>query len=137
MNAKHSAPRRPVILVILDGFGTNPSKRNNGIALADTPHLDAYFSRYPHALIQASGHAVGLPDGQMGNSEVGHLTLGSGSIVRQDLVRIDDAVADGSFSRILPWSGLCVAPRSLAGRCSCLGWYRTAGCTANSGIYWP
>ncbi len=97
MNAKHSAPRRPVILVILDGFGTNPSKRNNGIALADTPHLDAYFSRYPHALIQASGHAVGLPDGQMGNSEVGHLTLGSGSIVRQDLVRIDDAIADGSF----------------------------------------
>ena len=97
MNAKHGAPRRPVILVILDGFGANPSKRNNGVALADTPHLDAYFSRYPHALIQASGHAVGLPDGQMGNSEVGHLTLGSGSIVRQDLVRIDDAIADGSF----------------------------------------
>ena len=89
--------RRKVLLVILDGFGVNPSKTNNAVALAETPNLDRYFARYPHTVIQASGHAVGLPDGQMGNSEVGHLTLGSGSIIRQDLVEIDDAIADGSF----------------------------------------
>ncbi len=97
MRNQHATPRRPVVLVILDGFGVNPGKVNNAVAEADTPNLDAYYSRYPHTLIQASGAAVGLPDGQMGNSEVGHLTLGTGTIVRQDLVRIDDAVADGSF----------------------------------------
>jgi len=91
------APRRPVILIILDGFGVNPSKANNAIAIADTPRLDRYFSLNPHTLLQASGRAVGLPDGQMGNSEVGHMTLGSGCTIRQDLVLIDDAIADGSF----------------------------------------
>jgi len=97
MQQDHGAPRRPVLLVILDGFGVNPSKLNNAVAIANTPNLDAYFARYPHTVIQASGHAVGLPDGQMGNSEVGHTTLGCGSIVRQDLVLIDDTIADGSF----------------------------------------
>jgi len=91
------APRRPVILVILDGFGVNPSKRNNGVAEAATPKLDAYFSRYPHTTLNASGRAVGLPDGQMGNSEVGHLTLGAGDVIRQDIVRINDAIASGAF----------------------------------------
>jgi 2,3-bisphosphoglycerate-independent phosphoglycerate mutase len=90
-------PRRPVLLIILDGFGTNPSRLNNGIALARTPNFDRYFSRHPHTLVQASGRAVGLPDGQMGNSEVGHLILGCGSVVRQDFVHIDDRIADGSF----------------------------------------
>ncbi len=97
MDDGHGAPRRPVLLLILDGVGVNPSKVNNAVAEADTPRLDAYFSRYPHTVIQASGHAVGLPDGQMGNSEVGHSTLGCGTIVRQDLVLIDDAIANGSF----------------------------------------
>ncbi len=91
------APRRPTVLVILDGFGCNPSKTHNAVHEAETPRLDDYFARFPHALIEASGRAVGLPIGQMGNSEVGHLTLGCGSIVRQDLVRIDDAIEDGSF----------------------------------------
>lgn len=90
-------PRRPVLLVILDGFGTNPSRANNGVALARTPNFDRYFSSQPHTLLQASGRAVGLPDGQMGNSEVGHLVLGCGSVVRQDLVHIDDCIADHSF----------------------------------------
>lgn len=90
--------RRPVILIILDGFGVNPSKQNNAVLEAPTPRLDAYFSRYPHTLLNASGHAVGLPDGQMGNSEVGHLTLGAGDIIRQDIVRINDAIAGGEFS---------------------------------------
>jgi 2,3-bisphosphoglycerate-independent phosphoglycerate mutase len=97
MQATHGAPRRPVLLVILDGFGANPSKVNNAVAEARTPRLDQYFGRFPHTVIEASGHAVGLPDGQMGNSEVGHMILGCGSIVRQDLVLIDDAIADKSF----------------------------------------
>jgi 2,3-bisphosphoglycerate-independent phosphoglycerate mutase len=90
-------PRRPVLLVILDGVGINPSRAHNGVAQARTPRLDDYFAHYPHTLLQASGRAVGLPDGQMGNSEVGHLTIGCGDIIRQDLVRIDEAISDASF----------------------------------------
>ncbi len=90
-------PRRPVVLVILDGVGINSSKRHNGVLEADTPNLDDYFSRFPHTTLSASGAAVGLPDGQMGNSEVGHLTLGAGSVIRQDLVRISDAIASDEF----------------------------------------
>ncbi len=97
MDVYHGAPRRPVLLVVLDGFGVNPSKRHNAVAEAQTPYLDGYFSRFRHTVLQASGHAVGLPDGQMGNSEVGHLTLGCGSIIRQDLVRIDDSIKSGEF----------------------------------------
>jgi 2,3-bisphosphoglycerate-independent phosphoglycerate mutase len=95
--AQSATPRRPVVLVILDGFGINPSKLHNAIAQAKTPRLDEYFFRYPHTQLDASGANVGLPVGQMGNSEVGHMTLGSGSRLRQDLVLIDDAIADGSF----------------------------------------
>ena len=90
-------PRRPTILVIMDGFGINPAKHNNAVYEAATPNLDAYFSSYPHTLLNASGNAVGLPDGQMGNSEVGHLTLGAGAIIRQDMVKINDAIESGEF----------------------------------------
>lgn len=89
--------RRPTLLVILDGFGINPDPTHNAIALANTPNFDRYFANYPLTTLEASGRGVGLPAGQMGNSEVGHMTIGSGSIVRQDLVRIDDAIEDGSF----------------------------------------
>ena len=106
MTIRHSVPRHPVILIILDGFGVNPAKANNAIALAKTPHLDRYFAAHPHTTLQASGRAVGLPDGQMGNSEVGHMTLGSGCRVRQDLVLIDDAIADRSFFKN---AALCAA----------------------------
>ena len=91
-------PRRPVVLVILDGYGVNPSRLNNGVAEALTPNLDKYFSRYPHTTLNASGHAVGLPDGQMGNSEVGHLTLGAGNIIHQDVMKISESIKDGSFN---------------------------------------
>ncbi len=97
MTIRHPVPRRPVILIILDGFGLNPAKAHNAVALAKTPNFDRYFATHPHTTLQASGRAVGLPDGQMGNSEVGHMTLGSGCRVRQDLVLIDDAIADRSF----------------------------------------
>ncbi len=97
MTAFGKVPRRPVVLVILDGFGINPSKINNAVAEARTPRLDEYFFRYSFSVLNASGPGVGLPEGQMGNSEVGHMTLGSGCVVRQDLVLIDDTIADGSF----------------------------------------
>ena len=91
-------PRRnPTLLVIMDGFGLNPSPENNAVFEANTPNLDRYFSNYPMTGLEASGRAIGLPMGQMGNSEVGHMTIGSGSVVKQDLVRIDDSISDKSF----------------------------------------
>jgi len=97
INTVTSVMRRPVVLIILDGFGVNPGKLYNGVYQAPTPNLDHYFSQFPHTLISASGSIVGLPDGQMGNSEVGHLTMGAGSVVRQDIVRINDAIGSGEF----------------------------------------
>jgi 2,3-bisphosphoglycerate-independent phosphoglycerate mutase len=97
MTTISGVPRRPVILIILAGFGINPGKQNNAVYEAPTPRLDDYFAHYPHTLLRASGDAVGLPDGQMGNSEVGHMTLGAGDIIRQDIVRINEAIASGEF----------------------------------------
>jgi len=83
--------------VILDGWGLAAPGPGNAISLAETPVFDRLWSELPHAQLSAQGRDVGLPDGQMGNSEVGHLNLGAGAIVKQDLARIDDAIADGSF----------------------------------------
>ncbi|MDX2270753.1 MAG: 2,3-bisphosphoglycerate-independent phosphoglycerate mutase [Cyanobacteriota bacterium] len=91
-------PVAPVVLVILDGWGYRDAIDGNAVLGAKTPVLDSLWSAYPHTLLQASGRAVGLPADQMGNSEVGHLTLGSGRIVPQELVRISDAVEDGSLA---------------------------------------
>lgn len=91
------APRRPVLLIILDGFGVNISAKHNAVALAKTPNFDHWFASNPHTLINTSGSAVGLPDGQMGNSEVGHMTMGSGMIVEQDLVQLDNKIKSGEF----------------------------------------
>ena len=89
--------RNPTLLVIMDGFGLNPAPENNAVFEANTPNLDRYFSTYPTAQLEASGRAIGLPMGQMGNSEVGHMTIGSGSVIKQDLVRIGDSIKDRSF----------------------------------------
>src|SRR3954471_14294599 len=86
-----------VLLVVLDGFGERPEKDGNAVRLARMPTFAKIYQRYPHVLIGASGNDVGLPDGQMGNSGVGHLNLGAGRIVYQDIVRIDKAIADGPF----------------------------------------
>ena len=88
----------PVVLCILDGWGYRHEDDNNAIRAAKTPVMDALWHAYPHTLIQASGGDVGLPDDQMGNSEVGHLTIGAGRIIRQELVRIGQAVRDGSIA---------------------------------------
>ena len=85
-------------LIILDGFGHNDNEYGNAIKKANTPFLDALMAKYPNTLINASGYAVGLPEGQMGNSEVGHLNLGAGRVVYQDITTIDDAIKDGSFN---------------------------------------
>jgi 2,3-bisphosphoglycerate-independent phosphoglycerate mutase len=86
-----------VALVILDGWGCAPPGPGNAVDLADTPVFDRLWAEYPHTTLKASGEAVGLPPGQMGNSEVGHLTIGSGRILYQDLMRVNRTIADGSF----------------------------------------
>ncbi len=91
------APVAPVVLVILDGWGYREEKEGNAIAQAKIPVMDSLWAAYPHTLIKTSGKAVGLPEGQMGNSEVGHLNIGAGRVVPQELVRISDAVEDGSL----------------------------------------
>ncbi|MFK7862445.1 MAG: 2,3-bisphosphoglycerate-independent phosphoglycerate mutase [Granulosicoccus sp.] len=98
MSTSTLPPRRPVLLIIMDGIGVNPSRLDNAVAMATTPNLDRIYANHPVCLLEASGRAVGLPEGQMGNSEVGHLTLGAGTVLRQDLVKIGDAINDGSFA---------------------------------------
>jgi 2,3-bisphosphoglycerate-independent phosphoglycerate mutase len=88
---------RPVALIVLDGWGYRPETNGNAIALANTPTWDSLWGRGSRTLLEASGLRVGLPEGQMGNSEVGHLNLGAGRVVMQDLVRISSAITDGSF----------------------------------------
>jgi 2,3-bisphosphoglycerate-independent phosphoglycerate mutase len=92
-----SGPVPSLALVILDGWGLAEPGPGNAISLAETPVFDDLWAGFPHTELSAQGRDVGLPDGQMGNSEVGHLNLGAGAIVKQDLARIDDAIADGSF----------------------------------------
>lgn len=87
----------PTALVILDGFGYRAEREGNAIALAQTPHLTQWFAEYPHTTLHASGAAVGLFPGMMGNSEVGHLTIGAGRIIEQPIVTIHNAIADKSF----------------------------------------
>jgi 2,3-bisphosphoglycerate-independent phosphoglycerate mutase len=96
----------PLVLMILDGWGHREEARNNAIALASTPCWSDMWKTDPHALIETSGEAVGLPDGQMGNSEVGHMNIGAGRIVYQDFTRITKAIRDGDFARN---PGLCAA----------------------------
>src|SRR4051812_26658486 len=85
---------RPLVLCILDGLGERAQREDNAVRLAATPNLDAFASGYPHTLIGTSGPDVGLPPGQMGNSEVGHLNFGAGRIALMDISRIDAAIAD-------------------------------------------
>jgi 2,3-bisphosphoglycerate-independent phosphoglycerate mutase len=91
-------PAPSAVLIVLDGWGLAPDGPGNAVSLARTPVFDELWSSYPHTQLTASGRAVGLPDGQMGNSEVGHMNLRAGAVVMQDLTRIDEAVADGSLS---------------------------------------
>ncbi len=97
---KLSVPQSPVVLAILDGWGYREDKSDNAIKSASTPIMDSLWHAYPHTLISASGSDVGLPDGQMGNSEVGHLTIGSGRIIQQELVRISNVVKNNRLDMV-------------------------------------
>ncbi|HEX7124013.1 MAG TPA: 2,3-bisphosphoglycerate-independent phosphoglycerate mutase [Gemmatimonadaceae bacterium] len=116
-----SRPSRPVVLVVLDGFGYREAREGNAIALANTPTWSTLWSRFPRTLLHASGRAVGLPDGQMGNSEVGHLNLGAGRVVKQDLVRISESIEDGSFFTKPAFVEACERVRSGGGTLHLMG----------------
>src|SRR5512142_531724 len=90
-------PAKSCVLVVLDGWGLAPDGPGNAISQAETPVFDELWSTYPHSQLIACGRAVGLPEGQMGNSEVGHMNLGAGAVVVQDLTRIDEAAESGGF----------------------------------------
>src|SRR5581483_5628634 len=98
--------RRPVMLAILDGWGWREEAADNAVRQAKTPAFDALWSTCPHAFLRTSGRDVGLPDGQMGNSEVGHLNIGAGRLVLQDLPRINAAVESGEIARNPAVAGL-------------------------------
>ena len=106
---------RPVVLCILDGWGHRPGCRHNAICLGATPNLDRLYATSPHALIEASEGEVGLPAGQMGNSEVGHMNIGAGRVVKQDFPRIDQAIDSGAFRSLPALIGLIEALKASGG----------------------
>ena len=118
MGARH---KRPVVLVVLDGWGYREGREGNAIALAQVPNWERLWARAPRTLLHASGRAVGLPEGQMGNSEVGHLNLGAGRVVMQDLVRIGEAIRDGSFAQNPALVAACEQVKKSGGTLHCIG----------------
>jgi 2,3-bisphosphoglycerate-independent phosphoglycerate mutase len=118
---------RPVALIVLDGWGYRPETDGNAIALANTPTWDSLWGRGSRTLLEASGLRVGLPVGQMGNSEVGHLNLGAGRVVMQDLVRISSAIADGSFYTNPALVGACRQIKANGGTLHLLGLIGSGG----------
>ncbi len=112
---------RPVVLCVLDGWGDRSDAEDNAIALAETPNWDRFRGQYPMARLDASAEDVGLPAGQMGNSEVGHMSLGSGRVVIQDLPRIDAAIADGSLAGSPVLEDLIARLRATGGTCHLIG----------------
>ena len=113
--------RRPVMLVILDGFGWREEVADNAVRQAHTPTFDRLWEQGPHGFLHTSGHDVGLPDGQMGNSEVGHLNIGAGRVVMQDLPRIGDAIASGEVARARALTELIKALQVSGGTCHLVG----------------
>ena len=121
--------KKPVVLCIMDGFGINPSEYGNAIKAAKKPRLDELWAKNPHTQIEASGLWVGLPDGQMGNSEVGHTNIGAGRVIYQDLVKISKAVEDGTFFEN---KALCKAMRNAADNGKAL---HMAGLLSDGGVH--
>jgi 2,3-bisphosphoglycerate-independent phosphoglycerate mutase len=112
---------RPVMLVVLDGWGWREDKADNAVRLANTPAFDRLWADGPRAFLKTSGLDVGLPDGQMGNSEVGHLNIGAGRVVMQDLPRVDLAVKDGTLGKLIDGSGLAAKVKATGGTCHIMG----------------
>ena len=113
--------KKPIVLIIMDGWGISPEKENNAVYIAHTPNLERLSGKYPHCELGASGKSVGLPDGQMGNSEVGHLNLGAGRIVYQDFSLIDNAIETGTFFKNDELNALCKKCESNGGSLHLLG----------------
>src|SRR5438309_2181709 len=130
MTGAHQPLYRPVVLCVLDGWGLAPDSPANAVTRAKTPRLRALAARYPHAALRASGRDVGLPDGVMGNSEVGHLTMGAGYVHYQELVRINDAIDDGSFFANPALRAACAAARD-RGTLHLMGLISTGGVHAD------
>ena len=128
--SKKQAPK-PVVLCILDGWGYRGAAPDNAIQLADTPTWDRLNEVAPHCLIETAGLAVGLPEGQMGNSEVGHMNIGAGRIVMQDLPRIDAAVADGSLANNPTLTKLIETLADTGGACHLMGLLSPGGVHAH------
>jgi 2,3-bisphosphoglycerate-independent phosphoglycerate mutase len=122
---------RPVVLVVLDGWGYREAREGNAVRLANVPTWDRLWSRAPRTLLHASGRAVGLPEGQMGNSEVGHLNLGAGRVVVQDLVRIGDAIRAGDFARNPVFAAACARAKANGGTLHLLGLIGSGGVHAH------
>lgn len=112
---------RPVMLVVLDGWGWREEKADNAVRLARTPNFDRLWAAGPRAFLKTSGLDVGLPQGQMGNSEVGHLNIGAGRVVMQDLPRIDQAAGDGTLGKLIDESGLVEKVTAAGGTCHIMG----------------
>jgi 2,3-bisphosphoglycerate-independent phosphoglycerate mutase len=113
--------RRPVMLVILDGWGWREERADNAVLQANTPAFDHLWATCPHALLHTSGRDVGLPDGQMGNSEVGHLNIGAGRVVKQELPRIGDAIASGEIAQAQALQHLIARLKASGGTCHLMG----------------
>ncbi|HZN29901.1 MAG TPA: 2,3-bisphosphoglycerate-independent phosphoglycerate mutase, partial [Xanthobacteraceae bacterium] len=113
--------RRPVMLVVLDGWGWRDDPADNAVRQARTPNFDRLWTTCPHGLLHTSGKDVGLPDGQMGNSEVGHLNIGAGRLVLQDLPRIGAAIADGEIEKAPALRHLIERLRQSGGICHLMG----------------
>ncbi|GJD36045.1 2,3-bisphosphoglycerate-independent phosphoglycerate mutase [Methylobacterium aerolatum] len=122
---------RPVVLVILDGWGSRRDAADNAVLQAKTPVFDRLWSSSPHASLKTCGLDVGLPKGQMGNSEVGHLNIGAGRVVMQNLPRIDESIADGSIARNEALTGLIETLRKSGGTCHLLGLLSPGGVHAH------
>jgi 2,3-bisphosphoglycerate-independent phosphoglycerate mutase len=124
---KTRGPRTPVVLIVLDGWGFRPGREGNAVELGDTPTWHRLWANAPRTLLNASGLAVGLPEGQMGNSEVGHLNLGAGRVVPQDIVRISQAIESGEFFRLPPLVQLGENTRRHDGTLHLMGLIGTGG----------
>src|SRR4029077_10559492 len=112
---------RPVMLAVLDGWGWREEAADNAIRQARTPTFDRLWATGPRAVLRTSGRDVGLPDGQMGNSEVGHLNIGAGRVVMQDLPRIGDAIASGAIARMPALVDLISRLKASGGTCHLIG----------------
>src|ERR1044072_5567453 len=121
MNDASKQKRRPVMLVVLDGWGWREEAADNAVREAKTPTFSRLWANGPHAFLRTDGREVGLPPGQMGNSEVGHMNIGAGRVVMQDLPRIGDAIANGEIKTAPALTGLIAALKKSGGTCHLIG----------------